>query len=341
MSLLQQKKFGNTGLKVSPIIIGCMSFGSKKWSEWVEDDREKIFKILKYAYDKGLRTYDTANVYSNGESEIILGEFLKNYKIPRETVIIMTKLYFPTNDNADYDIFSMTPEAILNNVNITGLSRKNIINSARDSVRRLGTYADIIQIHRADPDTPFEETMRALNDIVVDGLTRYIGASSMLATEFVEMQFIAEKNDWFKFINSQSCYNLLYREDERELIPFAKRHNIALTPWSPLQRGVLCRPVGETSTRFEKDQFMSIGNIKDINSSDEEIITRVEEIAKKRNTKMATVALYWVIQKGCFPIVGMSKIDRIDEAIAALEINLTKDEMTYLEEPYKPRDLIM
>ncbi|EDO15289.1 hypothetical protein Kpol_449p4 [Vanderwaltozyma polyspora DSM 70294] len=339
MSIVQQKKFGNTGLKVSPLIIGCMSFGSKTWDEWVQDDKEEAFKILKHAYDRGIRSYDTANVYSNGQSEIILGEFLRKYNIPRETVVIMTKLRFPADENMDIDFKNMTPEMKLNVVNMQGLSRKSIFSSSRASVKRLGTYIDILQIHRGDPDTPFEETMGALNDVVIEGLTRYVGASLMLATEFAEMQFVAEKHGWFKFVNSQSCYHLMYREDERELIPFAKRHNIALTPFSPLNRGLLCRPLGTETTRSNSDSVIKTKNLKNYTDWEASIINRVEKLSIKKNIPMSAISLAWVLQKGCFPIVGFSSIERVEEAIDALDVNLTEEEMKYLEEPYQHREL--
>ncbi|EDO19141.1 hypothetical protein Kpol_2000p109 [Vanderwaltozyma polyspora DSM 70294] len=338
MSLLKQVKFGNSGLKVSPIIVGCMQYGSKEWSEWVEDDKTKIFGILKHCYDRGMRTFDTANVYSNGLSETLLGEFLKHYNIPRETVVIMSKLNFATDDKVSFETLKERSEELnLHFVNMSGLSRKNIMASAKESVRRLGTYIDVLQIHRADRDTPYEETMRALNDLVESGITRYIGASSMLATEFAEMQFTAEKYGWFKFINSQSCYNLLYREDERELMPFAKRHNIALTPWSPLQRGLLTRPVGIKTTRYDSDRQLEIRKMKNLKDSEIEIINRVEKLANDKNVTMAVIGLAWVIAKGCTPIAGLSSIARVDEAIKALDIKFTEEELQYLEEPYESR----
>ncbi|CCH61613.1 hypothetical protein TBLA_0F00680 [Henningerozyma blattae CBS 6284] len=211
-------------------------------------------------------------MYSNGRSELILGEFLKEYKIPRETVVILSKVYNPVDDTVPAfrpGVNPFTEDEKLHFANQKGLSRKHIIDACKNSVRRLGTYIDVYQIHRADPDTPIEETMRALNDVVQEGLTRYIGASSMLATEFAEYQFIAEKNGWSKFVNMQDCYNLLYREEEREMIPFVKKHGITLTPWSPLQRGLLTRPVNVKSTRFRryfnKPRFKSISRFRDRN----------------------------------------------------------------------------
>ncbi|CCH61553.1 hypothetical protein TBLA_0E05040 [Henningerozyma blattae CBS 6284] len=342
MSIVQQVPFGKTGLKVSPIIIGCMSYGTKNFFDWVLDDKEEIFGILKHAYDRGLRTYDTADVYSNGMSETILGEFLRTYNIPRETVVIMTKVFFPVDDKMDISSNrTKTEEENLQLINQQHLSRKHILNAVKNSVKRLGTYIDVYQIHRCDHETPFEETMRALNDVVEQGDVRYLGASSMLAVEFAEMQFIAEKHGWHKFVNMQSCYNLVYREDEREMIPFCKRHGIALTPWSPIQKGLLARPLGSHTHRESTDGVLIARKLNQFTESEKEIINRVEKLAIKKNLKMVDISLGWVIQKGTLPILGMSSIERVDEAIKTLTTKLTEDDMYYLEEPYCPRKLIM
>ena len=312
-----------------------MSYGSKKWTPWVIEDKEEIFKILKHCYDNGLRTFDTADVYSNGLSERLLGEFLKRYEINRETVVILSKVRFPVDESLELPLSTIygTDEATaLALANQGGLSRKHIMDGVAKSVERLGTYIDVLQIHRFDHETPMEETMKALNDVVEKGYTRYIGASSMLATEFAELQFVAEKHNWFKFISSQSCYNLLYREDERELIPFAKRHAVGLIPWSPNARGLLTRPLGLTTARYEADP-----RLHNVAPDEQEIIRRVEEVAKKRGTTMAVVSTAWVLSKGCYPIVGLSSIARVDEALKAIGFELTEEESTYLEEPYKPK----
>lgn len=338
--ILPQVKFGNSGLKISPILVGCMSYGSKSWSEWVVEDKQRVFSILKHCYDKGLRTFDTADVYSNGLSERLLGEFLRHYNINRETVVILTKVYFPVDEN-----ISLTHSNIANPTNglalanQRGLSRKHIIAGVKGSVERLGTYIDVLQIHRLDHDTPMEEIMRALNDVVSQGDARYIGASSMLATEFAELQFIAEKHDWVKFISSQSCYNLLYREDERELYPFARRHNIALIPWSPLARGVLARPLGASSQRGTTDKGFERFGFAALERHEQDIIKRLEKVAKDRGVSMATLGTAWVLSKGCYPIGGFSSEQRVDEALKALDIKLTDEELNYLEEPYRPRAL--
>lgn len=338
MTLPKPVRLGSSGLKISPIIVGCMSYGSKEWAPWVLDNEEEIFKVLKHCYDNGLRTFDTADFYSNGLSERLVGKFLKRYNINRETVVILTKVFFPVDETLDLSHSKGMDEATqLAVANQQGLSRKHILDGVAKSVERLGTYIDVLQIHRFDTETPVNETMKALNDVVSKGYTRYIGASSMLATQFAELQFVAEKHDWFKFISSQSCYNLLYREDERELIPFAKRHNIGLIPWSPNARGVLTRPLGTQTLRHSTDFGLKRISAFDLQPHEEEIVRRVGEIAEKRGVTMAVVSIAWVLSKGCYPIVGLSSTERVDETIKAAEFKLTEEEATYLEEPYKPR----
>ncbi|SMN20992.1 similar to Saccharomyces cerevisiae YPL088W Putative aryl alcohol dehydrogenase [Maudiozyma saulgeensis] len=343
MSLAKQVPFGNTGIKISPIIIGCMSYGTKFWSEWVEEDKEKVFTILKHCYDSGLRTFDTADVYSNGMSERLVGEFLKKYNIRRETVIIMTKVFFATDEALPLSADRANRDASiqLDLVNSEGLSRKHILDAVKNSVERLGTYIDVLQIHRFDPHTPIKETMRALNYVVESGDVRYIGASSMLPTQFVEMQLTADKYNWHQFVNVQSCYNLLYREDERDLNQFCKKHNIALTPWSPLQRGVLTRPVNNTNTtRFKADRLIEVRHLDTLEDNEVQIVNRVEELSKRKNVTMAAIATAWSIAKGCTPILGLSSTERVDDALQALNVKLSSEDIDYLEEPYKPKNFM-
>ncbi|QLG74129.1 hypothetical protein HG535_0G00140 [Zygotorulaspora mrakii] len=335
MSLVKQVKFGNTGLKISPIIVGCMSYGSSKWSPWVMDNKEKVFEILKYCYDRGIRTFDTADVYSNGKSERMLGEFLKHYNINRETVVILTKVRFAVNESMELPLSTLYKKddaTALALANQGGLSRKHILDGVAKSVERLGTYIDVLQIHRMDYDTPMEETLKALNDVIERGDVRYIGGSSMKATEFVEMQYIAEKHNWFKFSSWQSKYNLVYREDEREVIPYSKKHNIALIPWSPNNRGLLTRPFGETTARSDADP-----RLQQVTEEDKEIIKRIEKVAKDKGLTMAQVSSAWVLSKGCYPIIGLSSVERVKEAIGALDVTFTEEESKYLEECYAPK----
>ena len=341
MSLVKQVKFGNTGLKVSPIIVGCMSFGSKSWADWVEDDKENAFGLLKYCYDHGLRTYDTADVYSNGASERLVGEFLRKYNIRRETVVILSKTFFPTDESLDLvATFKTTPQEELDLVNQRGLSRKHIMAGVKNSVERLGTYIDVLQIHRFDPYTPIKETMKALNDVVDSGMARYIGASSMLPTQFVEMQAVAEKHGWYQFVNMQSCYNLLYREDERDLNVYCKKHNIALTPWSPTFKGVLTRPIGTHTFRYDNDKAINKWSINNLAENEIEIVNRVEKLANKKGIPMATLSEAWVMHQGCLPIIGLTKTSRVGDAIRALDVDLTEEDVKYLEEPYVSRPFL-
>ncbi|QHS76646.1 aldo-keto reductase superfamily protein SPAR_P01810 [Saccharomyces paradoxus] len=340
MVLAKQVRLGNSGLKISPIVIGCMSYGSKKWAEWVMEDKAQVFKILKHCYDNGLRTFDTADFYSNGLSERIIKEFLEHYNIKRETVVIMTKIFLPVDETLElHHNFTLNEFEELELSNQWGLSRKHIIAGVENSVERLGTYIDLLQIHRLDHETPMKEIMKAMNDVVEAGHVRYIGASSMLATEFAELQFIADKYGWFQFISSQSYYNLLNREDERELIPFAKRHNIGLLPWSPNARGILTRPLNQSTDRIKSDPTFKSLQLDTLDEGQREIVNRVERLSKDKNVSMAMISIAWTLHKGCHPIVGLTSTSRVDEAIAALQVTLTEEEIKFLEDPYKPQRL--
>ncbi|CAL9736969.1 putative aryl-alcohol dehydrogenase Aad16p [Monosporozyma servazzii] len=342
MSLVKQVPFGQTGIKISPIIVGCMSYGDPSWVDWVMDDEEKIFEILKFCYDNGLRTFDTADVYSNGKSERILGKFLKKYNINRETVVIMTKVFFPVDEElADMSMTAAADDSLETLKGVTlanqkGLSRKHIIAGVQNSMERLGTYIDVLQIHRLDHDTPMKDIMKTLNWVVEQGYTRYIGASSMLATEFVELQMIADKYNWFQFVNLQTQYSLIYREDERELIPFAKRHGLAMTPWSPNAGGMLTRPLSEQKKTDRGSKGLFFLPLTDANG---EIIKRLEEVAKKHSLPMAVISTAWVLSKGFCPIVGMSGINRVEDAIKATKVELTEEDIKYLEEPYQSQNI--
>lgn len=239
---MEYKKLGNSGLYIAPILVGCMSYGKKSWADWVMEDEDQIMEILKKCYDLGLRTFDTANVYSFGYSEVLLGKFIKKFDIPRENIVILSKVYF----NVEATISDRAQAKVVWPFkNREGLSRKHILDAINKSVERLGTYVDVYQIHRLDEGTPKEEIMRALNDVVNQGLARYIGASSMRAVDFAQLQAIADKNGWHKFISMQNHYNLLYREEEREMIPFCKDNifgEVGLIPWSPVARHKFTSP---------------------------------------------------------------------------------------------------
>nr|WOG36155.1 uncharacterized protein [Candida metapsilosis] len=340
---LKYNNLGESGLKIAPLIVGCMSYGSKKWVDWVLEDEEEIFKILKKCYDVGLRTFDTADVYSNGVSEILLGKFLKKYDIPRERVVILSKCFMTMNPREPgFNALKAGELSDKDFANSRGLSRKHIFDAVNASVERLGTYLDVLQIHRLDETTPKKEIMKALNDVVDQGLARYIGASSMKATEFAQLQFIAEQNGWHKFISMQNYYNLIYREEEREMIPFCKENDLSkvgIIPWSPIARGVLTRPVGEVSAnkRQDSDQKFTRLGLDALTDADTEIIKRVEKVAKDHGESMAVIATAWVISKGCNPIVGLNSEKRVEDIIKATVVKLSDDEVKYLEEPYTPK----
>jgi aryl-alcohol dehydrogenase-like predicted oxidoreductase len=320
---MEFQRLGNSGLQVSRIIFGAMQISKDPKADWQLNDEEKIMKLLKYAYDKGMRTIDTANVYANGQSEELVGKFLKKYNIKRSTVVILTKCYNRVNDDPDnVDEFKW--------VNRHGLSRKHVFDAVKDSVRRLGTYIDVLQIHRLDHSTNKTEIMEALHDVVKSGDVRYIGASSMRAVEFAQLQFIAEKNNWTKFVSMQGFYNLLYREEEREMNPYCDDTGVGLIPWSPLAGGSLARSYGDNNTaRSKRENYRTV-----FGPADETITNRVEELANKKSVTMAQIATAWTLAKGCAPILGMGTPARIDEAIASLKIKLTKEELEYLESPY-------
>ncbi|KAH7255318.1 NADP-dependent oxidoreductase domain-containing protein [Fusarium redolens] len=330
-------RVGKSGLKVSQIILGCMSFGDKNWQPWLLD-KDEALPILKYAFDKGINTWDVADTYSNGESERILGAAIKHYSIPRSKLVIMSKCFqFVDEEKGPID-----PATLTSNdgprVNRVGLSRKHILDAVDQSIERLGTYIDVLQIHRMDRDVPPEEIMKALNDVVESGKVRYIGASSMAAWEFQMLQNVAEKNGWHKFISMQGLYNLLYREEEREMNPYCDYTAVGLFPWSPLAAGVLAHPWADrTDTREQKDPFLKLLFRGENQDADKAIVGRVEELARKKGVSMAQAAQAWLIAKGCMPICGLETRERIDQAVKALQVTLSDEEIKYLEELYVPK----
>ncbi|KAI8076363.1 NADP-dependent oxidoreductase domain-containing protein [Halteromyces radiatus] len=328
-------KFGNTGLRVSQICLGCLGFGTPDWDQWVLNEKDSINMIRK-AYEAGINFFDTADVYSAGESERVLGKAIKQLNMPRGRIAVATKLFFNTKDGnfnpAPYD----DPDA----VNQFGLSRKYIFDSVEASLKRLQLdYIDLYQIHRPDPNTPWEETMEALNDLVRSGKVRYIGASSMKAYEFQKANAIAEKNGWTKFVSMQNLYNLLYREEEREMIPYCLDAKIAGMPYSPLAGGYL---TGKNRNTARSDQASYISKLSKLfgkTDDDDAIIDQVIAIAEKRGVSPAQIALAWNLSKPFVtsPILGFSKEKYLYEAIHALEIKLTDEEVQQLESAYTPR----
>lgn len=319
-----------------------MSFGKKYWADWVIEDKEIIFATMKKCYDKGIRTFDTADTYSNGYSEILLREFMEKYKIKRNRIVILTKLFFPVDpDVPDFTAAKRAEFPVYEYINSQGNSRKHIMDAAKASVERLGTYADVIQIHRFDKTTPIEETMESLHDIIKLGYTRYIGASTMKAYQFVMMQNVAEQRGWTKFISMQNYYNLLYREEEREMMEYCELTNVGIIPWSPNARGVLTRPLGSENgdtSRLSSDSRIKKLGLNQLDVGEQEILKRVEELAKKHDVSMAVVSTAYVLNKGYSPIIGFSKPERVDDALEAFKLKLTAEEMKYLEEPYSPKE---
>ncbi|KAG7910991.1 hypothetical protein KL906_001371 [Ogataea polymorpha] len=331
------QNLGPSGLKISKVIVGCMSIGKKSWLDWVIEDEEEALALLKKAYDAGLRTFDTADVYSNGQSERLIAKFLKKYNIHRERVVILTKVFFPCDpalEDLDWNKRNDLPGEDF--INAQGLNRRHIMEAVKNSVERLGTYIDVYQIHRFDPTTPIEETMQALHDCIQAGYVRYIGASAMKTWQFQMMQNVAEKHGWTKFISMQNYYNLLYREQEKEMAGFCKETGVTMIPYSPLARGLLCRPADSTSLRKETDTFfLKMYGLDKLKPSELEIIKRVEELSKKYSVPMAAVATAFVVSKGHCPIIGFNKPERIDDALTGLGLTLTEEDIKYLEEPYE------
>ncbi|KAL1965048.1 hypothetical protein VTN77DRAFT_6108 [Rasamsonia byssochlamydoides] len=336
---MEYVNLGKSGLKISKIILGAMSYGTSAWQEWVLDE-EQALPLLEHAYKKGINTWDTADVYSHGKSEEIIGKALKKYNIPRNRVVILTKCYFGVDDEGN-----QPPIAATRNdgawVNRVGLSRKHIFDAVEASVQRLGTYIDVLQIHRLDRQTPREEIMRALNDVVESGKVRYIGASSMAAWEFQTLQNIAARNGWHQFISMQNYHNLLAREEEREMIPYCLDTGVGLIPWSPLARGALTRPWGSRDTKRENtDRALNMLIRSRETEADKAIVDRVEELAKKKGVSMAQIATAWSLSHpNMNPIIGLNSKERIDEAVASIKIKLTEEEIRYLEEPYVPKPI--
>ncbi|KAK9324806.1 NADP-dependent oxidoreductase domain-containing protein [Lipomyces orientalis] len=333
---VEYRRLGSSGLRVSVPILGCMSFGSSEWQPWVLD-KDTALPILKKAYDLGITTWDTANGYSNGDSERIIAAAIKKYNIPRDELVILTKCFFPYDKTSKKGL-----EGDITNkrqfVNQHGLSRAAIFNQVNDSLVRLGTdYIDVLQIHRYDKNVEPEEVMGALNDLVRSGKVRYIGASSMCCYEFAMLQHVAEKNRWAKFVSMQDHYNLLYREEEREMIPYCNLTGVGLIPWSPLAAGHLARTI--TSTSIRKTGKHSL-DYQVTDRATIEIINRVEKVAMEKAWLMSDVALAWILSKVSSPIVGVNSIERLEEIAGANGKSLTMEEIKFLEEPYEPRGIM-
>ncbi|EIW61086.1 Aldo/keto reductase [Trametes versicolor FP-101664 SS1] len=336
---MEYVRLGNSGLKVSKIILGCMSYGSPEWQEWVLAEEEGI-KHIKFAYDHGITTFDTADVYSNGLSEVTLGNAIKKLNLPREELVIMTKLFSPVPKAANVNVwvpgFDPLSQGIINQ---QGLNRKHIFDGVKASLKRLQLdYIDVLFCHRFDKETPIEETMQALHDVVKAGYVRYIGMSSCYAYQFHQMQNYAINNNLTPFIVMQNHYSLIYREEEREMYPTLKLFGVGSTPWSPLGRGLLTRPMTEETLRGKTDGFMYFFQQQSI----PKIVGRVEELAKKKGVSMAKISMAWVLSKPgvSAPIIGTTNLKNLEDALGGLEVKLTEEEIKYLEEPYQPTNII-
>ncbi|KAL5363620.1 NADP-dependent oxidoreductase domain-containing protein [Aspergillus floccosus] len=331
---MQYQRLGKSAIKISRIILGCMTFGNPAWegSPWVLPE-EKALPLLKKAFDCGINTWDTANTYSNGQSEMIIGKALETYSIPRSKVVIMTKLYYPVLDAED----ARRPSPAVNTgelVNQMGLSRKHIFEAVDASLRRLKTtYIDVLQLHRLDPEAEPEEVMRALHDLVQMGKVHYLGASSMYCWQLARLQYTAKMNGWTPFSSMQNLYNLLYREEEREVNPFCRAEGIGLVPWSPLARGLLARPWNQETERSKRDAKTEKWFKGDAN---DQIVRRVETLAQRKGCTMTAVAIAWLLHKGACPIVGLNTAERIESISEALDVKLEEGELKFLEECYCP-----
>ncbi|KAI0806628.1 aryl-alcohol dehydrogenase [Fomes fomentarius] len=336
---MEYMRLGKSGLKVSRIILGCLSYGHPGWVPWMLGEDEGI-EHIKFAYDNGIQTFDTANVYSNGLSEVILGNAIKKLNLPREELVIMTKLHNPVAPEYGMMLKGNPDDNHL--VNQYGSSRKNISASVQASLKRLQLdYIDLLQLHRFDQNTPIEEIMQALHDVVKAGYVRYIGMSTCKAYQFHAMQNYAITHNLTPFISMQNQYSLAYREEEREMFPTLKMFGVGSIPWSPLAQGVLARPMSDQlGTARSKDTWFTywLDFHKGDGTGTSEIVNRVEELAKKKEVSMAQIALAWLLAKEgvTAPIVGTTRLENLKDAIAAVNVKLTDEEIKYLEEPYRP-----
>ncbi|HYV41808.1 MAG TPA: aldo/keto reductase [Thermoanaerobaculia bacterium] len=318
---MQYTSLGRSGLKVSRICLGMMTYGTPKWRPWVLDE-EASRPFVKRALELGINFFDTADMYSDGVSEEVLGRAIRDFA-RREEVVIATKVFYPMGPG----------------VNDRGLSRKHILNAIDASLTRLAMdYVDLYQIHRYDPETPIEETLEALTDVVRAGKARYIGASSMFAWQFAQALVISDRRGFARFVSMQNHYNLAYREEEREMLPLCRAEGIGVIPWSPLARGLLAgkRRAGQAgdTTRAKSDAYSS----QLYEDADLVVAGRVVETARRQGVPAARIALAWLLARPgvTAPIVGATRIEHLEDAIASLEISLSEEETRFLEEPYRP-----
>jgi aryl-alcohol dehydrogenase-like predicted oxidoreductase len=318
---MEYTRLGAAGLKVSRVCLGMMSYGSRRWRDWIleYDDAEPI---VRRAVEAGVTFFDTADMYSVGGSEEVTGRLLRTLFGSRDDYVLATKVYNPMGDGP----------------NDRGLSRKHIMAAIDDSLRRLGTdHVDLYQIHRWDPETPIEETMAALHDVVRAGKARYLGASSMWAWQFAKAQQVAAARGWTPFVAMQDHYNLLYREEEREMLPLCVDTGVGVIPWSPLARGRLARPDGRETTRGRSDEFAR--QLYDGGAADDAVLAALAAVAADRGVAPARVALAWLMGRPAVaaPIVGATRAEHVDDAVAAVDLRLTDEERSAVEEPYRAK----
>lgn len=326
---MKYTNLGKTGLEVSRICLGTMQYGTPEWRDWILDE-ESSRPFIERALELGINFFDSADMYSRGVGEEVLGRALRDFAESRDDYVLATKAYFSTGKGGP---------------NQRGLSRKHLISALDASLRRLGTdYVDIFYIHRWNYSTPIEETLRTLEDLVRSGKVRYLGASSMFAWQFAKALFLAGEKGWDRFSVMQNHYNLVYREEEREMIPLCEDQGVGVCPWSPLARGFLAgnrskKPDGGKTLRSKVDKFahnMYYGK------GDFEVLDRLEEVAEKHGVKPAQAALAWLLHRPgvTAPVVGATKMYQLEEAAAAVEIELSAEDMGYLEEPYRPHPVL-
>ncbi|AEU38997.1 aldo/keto reductase [Granulicella mallensis] len=325
---ISYRNLGSTGTRITPLCLGMMTYGSKKWREWVLEEDEAR-PLVRRAVEAGINFYDTADVYSLGESEVVTGKLLQEFQPRREELVIATKVFNPLSDGA----------------NDRGLSRKHIMASIDASLKRLKVdYVDLYQIHRFDPHTPIEETCEALHDVVKAGKALYLGASSMYAWQFLKMLNFQRENSLAQFVTMQNHYNLVYREEEREMIPLCLDQKVGCIPWSPLARGFLTgsRKRGDGKSETTRARTDDFGHSLYYRETDFDVVDRVIEIAQQRNVKPAQIALAWILAKPGIsaPIIGASKPYQLEDALGALSLKLTEEEIKQLEAPYEPHPIL-
>jgi aryl-alcohol dehydrogenase-like predicted oxidoreductase len=320
---MEYTNLGSTGLKVSRICLGCMTYGSSSWRQWVLNEEEGR-PFIKQALEQGINFFDTADMYSLGASEQVLGRALKDFGPSRDKLVIATKVFFPLGDDP----------------NQKGLSRKHIMHAIDDSLHRLGTdYVDLYQIHRFDYETPIEETLVALHDVVKSGKARYIGASYMFAWQFAQMLNTSDRLGITRFVTMQNHYNLVYREEEREMVPLCQAEGVGLLPWSPLARGLLAGNRKAQTLRSKEDDYSKKLYTQE---ADDRVVDCVAQVAKDRGVPAAQVALAWLLQKSqvTSPIVGASKPHHLQDAVAAVSLKLTQQEISQVESVYVPHPVL-